>query len=62
MRCLFETHFGQIVENMLSKVMEEFEHRLASQNEQVGTLSLLAILFFYKLYNALLLCLYASEI
>lgn len=26
-----------IVENMLSKVMEEFEHRLASQNEQLKT-------------------------
>lgn len=26
----------QIVGNMLSKVMEEFEHRLATQNEQVS--------------------------
>ena len=25
----------QIVENMIGKVMEEFEHRLAGQNEQV---------------------------
>ncbi|KAA8545222.1 hypothetical protein F0562_020006 [Nyssa sinensis] len=28
-----------IVENMLSKVMEEFEHRLESQNEQIKTTS-----------------------
>lgn len=42
------------MENMLSKVMQEFEHRLARQNEQVGALSLLVFSFFYLLYKALL--------
>ena len=31
----------QLVESMLSKVMEEFEHRIGSQNELVSSLHLL---------------------
>lgn len=43
----------QLVESVLSKIMEELEHRLATQNEKVGFLFMFCSPFFSNMIISL---------